>query len=52
MTIAPNRDAVILVEYPSPKAFIDMIQSPSYNDAHSNREAGLERTKLIAMQSR
>ena len=45
-------DAVLLVEYPNPKAFIDMIQSPAYNEAHGDREAGLERTKLIPMRPR
>lgn len=45
-------DAVVLVEYPSAKAFIDMIQSPTYNEAHGDREAGLERTRLIPMRPR
>lgn len=42
-------DAVILVEYPSGKAFLDMIRTDTYNEAHEHREAGLERTKLLAM---
>jgi uncharacterized protein (DUF1330 family) len=45
-------DAVVLVEYPSAKAFIEMVTSPSYSKAHEHRAAGLERTKLIAMEPR
>jgi uncharacterized protein (DUF1330 family) len=46
----PNEDwdQVILVQYPSRAAFIDMVTQPSYQDAHTHREAGLERTVLIA----
>lgn len=43
-------DMVALVEYPSRKAFIDMVSSPSYMEAHTHREGGLERTVLIAMR--
>jgi uncharacterized protein (DUF1330 family) len=43
-----DRDMVVLVEYPSRKAFIEMVTSPAYADAHEHREAGLERTVLIA----
>ncbi len=45
-------DAVILVQYPSAKAFVDMVQSPAYGEAHGDREAGLERTKLLPMRPR
>lgn len=43
-------DMVALVEYPSPKAFIDMVSSPKYMESHTHRESGLERTVLIAMR--
>ena len=39
----------MLVEYPSRKAFIDMVTAPKYEEAHEHREAGLERTMLVAM---
>ena len=45
-------DAVALVQYPSRKAFIDMVTSPDYEKAHEHRESGLERTVLIACTPR
>jgi uncharacterized protein (DUF1330 family) len=42
-------DAVALVEYPSRQAFIEMVSTPKYMEAHEHRESGLERTVLIAM---
>jgi uncharacterized protein (DUF1330 family) len=41
-------DAVALVEYPSRKAFMEMAMSKQMGDIHHNREAGLDRTVLIA----
>ena len=41
-------DAVALVEYPSRKAFLEMAMSQQMGEIHHNREAGLERTVLIA----
>ena len=41
-------DAVLLVEYPTPAAFIDMVSDPGYHDAHKLRNAALERHELIA----
>jgi uncharacterized protein (DUF1330 family) len=41
-------DAVALVEYPSRKAFIEMATSKQMGNIHHNREAGLDRTVLIA----
>jgi uncharacterized protein (DUF1330 family) len=41
-------DQVLLVEYPSRKAFIEMVSKPEYNEAHKHRESGLERTIVIA----
>jgi uncharacterized protein (DUF1330 family) len=42
-------DAVILVEYPSRKAFIEMTSSPRYGDVSKDRTAGLADSRLIAM---
>lgn len=42
-------DAVILVEYPSRKAFIDMTSTPKYGDVSKDRTAGLADSRLIAM---
>jgi len=41
-------DAVALVEYPSRKAFIEMAMSKQMGEIHHDREAGLERTVLLA----
>lgn len=41
-------DAVMLVRYPSRKAFVDMIRDPDYLAAHRHREAALERAVLYA----
>src|SRR4051794_3622989 len=50
----PNEDwdAVLLVQYPSRAAFIDMVTKPEYEKAHEHREAGLERTVVIACSPR
>jgi uncharacterized protein (DUF1330 family) len=40
--------AIILVEYPSRKVFLEMVKSPEYRKAHANREQRLERTVLYA----
>jgi uncharacterized protein (DUF1330 family) len=47
-TEADRWDAIALVQYPSPRAFFDMISEAEYQKAHAHREAGLERTVLIA----
>jgi uncharacterized protein (DUF1330 family) len=41
-------DTVLLVQYPSRAAFIEMVSTPEYERAHEHREAGLERTIVIA----
>jgi uncharacterized protein (DUF1330 family) len=46
---AQGWDSVVLVEYPSRKAFIEMVTTPKYEAAHEHREAGLDRTVLVAM---
>jgi uncharacterized protein (DUF1330 family) len=43
-------DLVALVSYPSRAAFIDMVTSPSYESAHTQRERGLDRTVLLACE--
>jgi uncharacterized protein (DUF1330 family) len=50
--IRPNQDAVVLVKYPNRKAFLDMVSQPEYEKAHEHREAGLERTVVVAMTER
>jgi uncharacterized protein (DUF1330 family) len=45
---ADEWDAVALVQYPSPKALFDMGLTSEYQEIHKHREAGLERTVLIA----
>ena len=41
-------DTVVLVQYPSRAAFLDMVSQPDYLKAHEDRESGLERTVLVA----
>jgi uncharacterized protein (DUF1330 family) len=43
-------DLVVLVSYPSRSAFIDMVTSPQYQEAHKHRERGLDRTVLLACE--
>ena len=42
-------DHVMLVEYPSRQAFLDMVSSPEYLEANRYREAGLEKAVLLAV---
>ena len=44
-------DAVLLVEYPSRKVFVEMVNDPGYLKVQVDREQGLERTVLYAMSS-
>jgi uncharacterized protein (DUF1330 family) len=44
----PTWDAIAIVEYPSPQAFIDMVTDPGYLEVHEDRAAGLDRGDLIA----
>ncbi len=41
-------DAILLVEYPSRKVFLEIVNSPDYRTAHVDREQGLERAVLYA----
>ena len=49
---AEDWDSVALVQYPSRQAFIEMVSTPEYEQAHEHRESGLERTVLIACTER
>jgi uncharacterized protein (DUF1330 family) len=44
----PWWDAILIVEYPSPQAFIDMVTTQEYAKVHEHRAAALERGDLIA----
>jgi uncharacterized protein (DUF1330 family) len=44
----PWWDAILIVEYPSPQAFIDMVTTPEYAKVHEHRAAALDRGDLIA----
>jgi len=44
----PWWDAIIVVEYPSPAAFLDMVTNEEYLKVHEYRAAGLDRGDLIA----
>ncbi|MGQ0824543.1 MAG: DUF1330 domain-containing protein [Actinomycetota bacterium] len=45
-------DSVVLVQYPSRKAFVEMTTSDAYERTHGHREAGLERTIVVACSPR
>jgi uncharacterized protein (DUF1330 family) len=45
-------DVVLLVQYPSRRAFVEMVSAPEYERAHEHREAGLERTIVVACSPR
>jgi len=44
----PWWDAIIVVEYPSPAAFLDMVTNEEYLKVYELRAAGLDRGDLIA----
>jgi uncharacterized protein (DUF1330 family) len=44
----PWWDAILIVQYPTPQAFIDMVTNQEYAKIHEHRAAGLERGDLIA----
>lgn len=47
----PWWDAILVVEYPSPPAFLSMVTSEGYAAVHVHREAALERAELVATNS-
>jgi uncharacterized protein (DUF1330 family) len=44
----PGWDAILVVEYPSPQAFLSMIADSGYREVHEHRAAALEHGDLIA----
>lgn len=44
----PWWDAILVVEYPSPEAFVDMVRDPGYQKVHEHRAAALEQGDLVA----
>lgn len=44
----PWWDAILIVEYPSPAAFVEMVTSEEYANVHEHRAAALDRGDLIA----
>jgi uncharacterized protein (DUF1330 family) len=44
----PWWDVIIVVEYPSPAAFLDMVTNKDYLKVHEHRAAALDRGDLIA----
>jgi uncharacterized protein (DUF1330 family) len=44
----PWWDAIVVVQYPTPQAFIDMVTTEEYATVHEHRTAALERGDLIA----
>jgi len=47
-TEPPWWDTILVVEYPTPSAFLEMIGSEAYLKVHEHRAAGVERAELIA----
>ena len=41
-------DVILVVKYPSPRAFLDMVTSESYQEISKHRDDALERGDLIA----
>ena len=48
---SPWWDMVVVVEYPTPGAFLTMVTSEEYSLAHVHRAAALDRAELIATSS-
>ena len=44
-------DQVVIMEYPSIDSFIDMVRAPEYVEGLVHRNAGLERTVVLATRS-
>ena len=44
----PWWEAILVVEYPTPSAFVEMVRDPGYQQVHQHRAAALERGDLIA----
>ncbi|MCR9143640.1 MAG: DUF1330 domain-containing protein [bacterium] len=50
-TESDDWDRVLIVEYPTPRAFVRMNTSAEYEAIHHDREAGLEKTVLLVSES-
>jgi uncharacterized protein (DUF1330 family) len=46
--LRPWWDAILVVQYPSRQAFMDMVTGEGYAEVHEHRAAALERAELIA----
>lgn len=44
-------DRIVIVEYPTPRAFVRMNTSAEYEAIHHDRAAGLERTVLLVSET-
>ena len=44
----PWWDAILVVEYPSPQAFTEMVTDPGYQAIHQHRAAALSQGALVA----
>jgi uncharacterized protein (DUF1330 family) len=44
----PWWDAILVVEYPTPSAFVDMVKDPDYQRVHEHRAAALQQGDLVA----
>ena len=44
----PWWDAIVVVQYPSPNAFLEMVSDPEYAPLNEHRMAALDRAELIA----
>lgn len=44
----PWWDAILVVEYPTPQAFTDMVTDPGYQEIHHHRAAALIQGDLVA----
>jgi uncharacterized protein (DUF1330 family) len=44
----PWWDAILVVEYPTPSAFVDMVKDPGYQQVHEHRAAALQQGDLVA----
>lgn len=44
----PWWDAILVVEYPNPQAFVDMVRDEDYQNVHEHRAAALQQGDLVA----
>lgn len=44
----PWWDAILVVEYPTPQAFVDMVLDEGYQKVHEHRAAALQQGDLVA----